>query len=77
MEVLIYPEWRSWRRTRNYFGLWPRDRKTHYQKSKTARHALERLTITTKGYGVKGGALEEVLKNIWLTLKTQKTGPSA
>jgi hypothetical protein len=20
-EVLVYPEWRSWRRTRNYFGL--------------------------------------------------------
>jgi hypothetical protein len=76
-EVLIYPEWSSWRRTRNYFGLWPRDSKTHYQKSKTARQALERLTITIKGYRVKGRDLEEVLKTIWITLKTQKTGPPA
>ena len=76
-EVLIYPEWRSWRRTRNYYGLWDRDRKTHYQKSKTARQALERLTITIKGYRVKGGDLEEVLKTIWIALKTQKTGPPA
>jgi hypothetical protein len=53
-EVLVYPEWRSWRRTRNYFGLWPRDRKNRYHKSKTARQALERLTIAVKGYGVKG-----------------------
>jgi hypothetical protein len=77
VEVLIYPEWRSWRRARNYFGLFPRSRKTHYHRSKTARQALERLTITTKGYRVKGGDLEEVLKTIWITLKTQKTGPPA
>jgi hypothetical protein len=77
VEVLIYPEWRSWRRARNYFGLFPRSRKTHYHRSKTARQALERLTITTKGYRVKGGDLEEALKTIWLTLKTQKTGPPA
>jgi hypothetical protein len=76
-EVLVYPEWRSWRRTRNYFGLWPRDRKNRYHKSKTARQALERLTIAVKGYGVKGRDLEEVLKTVWLTLKTQKTGPPA
>jgi exoribonuclease R len=76
-ELLIYPEWRSWRRTRNYFGLWPRDRKTRYHKSKTARQALERLTLAIKGYGVKGRDLEEVLKTVWLTLKTQKTGPPA
>jgi hypothetical protein len=76
-EVLTYPEWRSWRRTRNYFGLFPRDRKTHYHKSKTARQALERLAIATKGYGVKGRDLEEVLKTVWTTLRTQKTGPPA
>jgi hypothetical protein len=76
-ELLVYPEWRSWRRTRNYFGLFPRDRKTHYHKSKTARQALERLTLVVKGYGVKGRDLEEVLKTVWLTLKTQKTGPPA
>jgi hypothetical protein len=76
-ELLVYPEWRSWRRTRNYFGLFPRDRKTHYHKSKMARKALERLTIAVKGYGVKGRDLEEVLKTIWLTLKTQKTDPPA
>jgi len=76
-EVLTFPEWCSWSRTRNYFGLWPRDSKTHYQKSKTARQALERLTITIKGYRVKGRDLEKVLKTIWITLKTQKTGHPA
>jgi hypothetical protein len=76
-EVLVYPEWRSWRRTRNYFGLWPRDRKNRYHKSKTARQALERLTIAAKGYGVKGRDLEEVLKTIWTTLRTQKNDPPA
>jgi hypothetical protein len=76
-EILVYPEWRSWRRTRNYFGLFPRNRKTNYHKSKTARQALERLTLAIKGYGIKGRDLEEVLKMVWLTLKTQKTGPPA
>jgi hypothetical protein len=76
-EVLVYPEWRSWRRTRNYFGLWPRDRKNRYHKSKTARQALERLTLAVKGYGVKGRDFDEGLKTIWLTLKTQKTSPPA
>jgi hypothetical protein len=76
-EVLTYPEWCSWRRTRNYFGLWHRDRKTRYHRSKTARQALERLTIAVKGYGVKGRELEEVLKTIWVTLRAQKTGPPA
>jgi hypothetical protein len=76
-EVLTYPEWRSWRRTRNYFGLWHRDRKTRHHKSKTARQALERLAVAVKGYGVKGRDLDEVLKTIWLTLKTQKTSPPA
>jgi len=76
-EVLTYPEWRIWRRTRNYFGLFPRDRKTHYHKSKTARRALERLTIAVNRYGIKGRDLDEVLKTIWLTLKTQKTSPPA
>jgi len=75
-EVLL-PEWRSWRRIRNFFGLWPRDKKTRYHRSKTARKALERLVMSVKGYGVKGGDLEEVLKTIWITLKTQKTGPPA
>jgi hypothetical protein len=76
-EILVYPEWRSWRRTRNYFGLFPRDRKTHHHKSKTARQALERLAVAVKGYGVKGRDLDEVVKTIWLMLKTQKTGPPA
>ena len=76
-EVLTYPEWRSWRRTRNYFGLWHRDRKTRYHRSKTARQALERLTIAVKGYRVKGRDLEEVLKTIWTIIKAQKTGPPA
>jgi len=76
-EVLVYPEWRSWRRTRNYFGLWSRDRKTHYHKSKTVRQALERLTLAVKGYGIKGRELDEVLKTIWITLRTQKTSPPA
>jgi hypothetical protein len=76
-EVFVYTQWRSWRRIRNYFGLWPRDRKTYFHRSKTARQALERLTITIKGYEVKGGDLEEVLKTVWIALKTQKTGPSA
>jgi hypothetical protein len=76
-ELLIYPEWRSWRRTRNYFGLWPRDRKTRYHKSKTARQALERLVMTLKGYNFRGRELDELLKTIWTTLRTQKTGPLA
>jgi hypothetical protein len=33
--------------------------------------------MTLKGYNFKGRELEEVLKTIWLTLKTQKTGPLA
>jgi hypothetical protein len=67
----------SWTKIRNYLGLWKRDRKTRYHKSKTARQALERVTITIKRYGVKGRDLEEVLKTIWTTLRTQKTGPPA
>jgi hypothetical protein len=67
----------SWTKIRNYLGLWHKDRKTRYHKSKTARQALERLTIAVKGYGIKGRDLEEVLKTIWLTLKTQKTSPPA
>jgi hypothetical protein len=75
-EVLL-PEWRSWRRIRNFFGLWLRNKRAYYHRSKTARKALERLTIAVKGYGVKGRDLKEVLKTIWLTLKTQKTSPLA
>jgi hypothetical protein len=67
----------SWTKIRNYLGLWHKDRKTRYHKSKTARQALERLTLAVKGYGVKGRDFDEVLKTIWLTLKTQKTSPPA
>jgi hypothetical protein len=49
-EVLVLPEWASWRRTKNYFGLWRRDKKTRSHRSRTARQALERLTISIKGY---------------------------
>ena len=77
-ELMTYIEINhSWTKIRNYLGLWKRDRKTRYHKSKTARQALERLTITIKGYGVKGRDLEEILKTIWTTLRTQKTGPPA
>jgi hypothetical protein len=67
----------SWTKIRNYLGMWKRDRKTHYHRSKNARQALERLAMTIKGYGVKGKDLEEVLKTIWTTLRTQKTHPPA
>jgi hypothetical protein len=53
-EVLVLPEWASWRRTKNYFGLWRRDRKTRSHRSRTARHALERRTISLKGYNIRG-----------------------
>jgi hypothetical protein len=75
-EVFTYAEWSSWRRVRNYFGLWDRDRKTHYHKAK-ARHALETLTLSIKGYRINGRDIEEVLKTIWLTLKAQKAGLTA
>ena len=74
-EVLL-PEWRSWRRIRNFFGLWRRDKKTYFHKSKNARHALERLTISIKGYA-RGRELKEVLKTIWINLKAQKAGLTA
>ncbi len=76
-EVLIYPQWCSWMKTRNFFGLWKRDKKTFFHKSRTARQALERLTITIKGYAIKSRDLEDVLKVIWLAIKTQKAGPPA
>ena len=72
-EVFTYAEWSSWCRVRNYFGLWDRDGKTHYHKTK-ARHALETLTLSIKGYRINGRDIEEVLKAIWLTLKTRKAG---
>jgi hypothetical protein len=75
-EVLVLPEWASWRRTKNYFGLWRRDRKTRFHRSRTARQALERLTISIKGYA-RGKELKEVLKTIWITLKAQKAGITA
>jgi hypothetical protein len=75
-EVLL-PEWRSWRRIRNFFGLWPRDKKTRYHRSKTARKALERLAMSIKRTQPNSRDLEEVLKTVWIALKTQKTGPSA
>jgi hypothetical protein len=65
----------SWTKIRNYLGLWKRDRKNRYHK--TARQALERLTITIKAHRMKGRDLEEILKTIWTTLRTQKTGPPA
>jgi hypothetical protein len=33
--------------------------------------------IAVKGYRIKGRDLEEVLRTIWITLKTQKNGPPA
>jgi hypothetical protein len=66
-EVLL-PEWRSWRRIRNFFGLWRRDKKTYFHRSRTARHALERLTMSIKGHA-RGKELKEVLKIIWINLK--------
>ena len=66
VEVFTYAEWSSWRRVRNYFGLWDRDGKTHYQKTK-ARNALETLTLSIKGYRINGRDIEE-------DLKTQKAG---
>ena len=76
VEVLVLPEWASWRRTKNYFGMWRRDRKTYFHRSRTARKALERLTISIKGYA-RGRELKEVLKTIWITLKDQKAGITA
>jgi hypothetical protein len=67
----------SWTKIRNYLGLWKRGRKNRYHKSKTARQALERLAITIKAHRMKGRDLEEILKTIWTTLRTQKTGPPA
>jgi hypothetical protein len=75
-EVLVLPEWASWRRTKNYFGLWRRDKKTRSHRSRTARQALERRTISIKGYA-RGKELKEVLKTIWITLKAQETGITA
>jgi hypothetical protein len=72
-EVFTYAEWSSWRRVRNYFGLWDRDGKTHYHKTK-ARNALETLTLSIKGYRINGRDIEEVLKTICLNLKTRKAG---
>jgi hypothetical protein len=74
-EVLVLPEWASWRRTKNYFGMWRRDRKTYFHRSRTARKALERLTISLKGYKIRGYDLKEVLKTIWINLKAQEAGP--
>jgi hypothetical protein len=73
-EVIVLPEWASWRRTKNYFGLWRRDRKTRSHRSRTARQALERRTISLKGYKIRGKELKEVLKTIWITLKARRPG---
>jgi len=75
-EVLL-PEWRSWRRIRNFFGLWRRDKKTYFHRSRNARHALERLTISLMGHKIRGDDLKEVLKTIWITLKAQEAGLTA
>jgi hypothetical protein len=69
VEVFTYAEWSSWCRVRNYFGLWDRDGKTHYHKTK-ARNALETLTLSIKGYRTNSRDIEEVLK-------TQETGITA
>jgi hypothetical protein len=61
VEVFTYAEWSSWCRVRNYFGLWDRDGKTHYHKTK-ARNALETLTLSIKGYRTNSRDIEEVLK---------------
>jgi hypothetical protein len=71
-EVLVLPEWASWRRTKNYFGLWRRDKKTRSHRSRTARQALERRTISLKGYKIRGKELKEVLKTIWINLKARR-----
>jgi hypothetical protein len=34
VEVFTYAEWSSWCRVRYYFGLWDRDRGTHYTKQR-------------------------------------------
>jgi hypothetical protein len=73
VEVFTYAEWSSWCRVRNYFGLWDRDGKTHYHKTK-ARNALETPTLSIKGYRINGRDIEEVLKTICLNLKTRKAG---
>jgi hypothetical protein len=73
VEVFTYAEWSSWCRVRNYFGLWDRDGKTHYHKTR-ARNALETLTLSIKGYRINGRDIEEVLKTICLNLKTRKAG---
>jgi hypothetical protein len=54
--------------------VWRRDKKTRSHRSRTARHALERLTISLKGYKIRGKELKEVLKTIWITLKAQEAG---
>jgi hypothetical protein len=66
VEFFTYEEWSSWCRVRNYFGLWDRDGKTHYHKTK-ARNALETLTLSIKEYRINGRDIEE-------DLKTQKAG---
>jgi hypothetical protein len=69
VEVFTYAEWSSWCRVRDYFGLWDRDGKTHYHKTK-ARNALETLTLSIKGYRTNSRDIEE-------DLKTQETGITA
>jgi hypothetical protein len=69
VEVFTYAEWSSWCRVRDYFGLWDRDGKTHYHKTK-ARNALETLTLSIKGYRINSRDIEE-------DLKTQETGITA
>jgi hypothetical protein len=76
-EVFVYTQWCSWRRIRNYFGLWDRDRRTHHHKSKMARKALERLTMGIKRTQPNSRDLDDVLKTIWIALKAQRTGPPA
>jgi hypothetical protein len=43
----------------------------------TTRNKHLKDMIAVKGYRIKGRDLEEVLRTIWITLKTQKNGPPA
>jgi hypothetical protein len=73
-EVLVLPEWASWRRTKNYFGLWRRDKKTRSHRSRTARQALERLTISLKGYKIRGKRTQRSPKDHLDNIEGQEAG---
>jgi hypothetical protein len=70
-EVLVLPEWASWRRiprtTSDYGGEIGRHASTGREQ---LGQALERLTISLKGYKIRGKELIEVLKTIWITFES-------